>query len=130
MNENLGFLCINHSLLYLCANGDGVRSVVSNELIPFLVFDYVITTHQFFPSEYLYPISKDRENLHQEIDKLHQQGWGYTKIHHHLVKNGFKIGKSRTCVDSIIKKMKRKHDYISQPILDGIGNFRIEMKEV
>jgi hypothetical protein len=32
----------------------------------------------------------------------------------------------KTCVDSIIKKMKRKHDYISQPILDGIGNFRVE----
>jgi len=62
--------------------------------------------------------------------KLHNKGWGYTKIHRYLVKNEFKIGKSRTCIDSIIKKMKRKHDYISQPILDGIGNFRIEMKEV
>jgi hypothetical protein len=35
----------------------------------------------------------------------------------------------KTCVDSIIKKMKRKHDYISQPILDGIGNFRVEMRD-
>jgi len=47
-----------------------------------------------------------------------------------LVKNGFKIGKSRTTVDSIIKKMKRKNDYISQPILDGYGNFRVEMREI
>ena len=113
--------------LFYC---DRVRFGVRGELIPFLVFDYVITTHQFFPSEYLKPLSKDREKLHQEIDKLHQQGWGYTKIHHHLVKNGFNIGKSRTTVDSIIKKMKRKHDYISQPILDGIGNFRVEMREI
>ena len=38
--------------------------------------------------------------------KLHNKGWGYTKIHHHLIKNGFKIGKSRTTVDSIIKNEK------------------------
>mgnify|MGYP001461921482 FL=1 len=75
-------------------------------------------------------MSEDREKLHNEIRKLHNIGWGYTKIHTHLRKNGFNIGKSRTTVDSIIKKMKRKHDYISQPILDGIGNFRVEMREV
>ena len=64
----------------------------SGELIPYLVFDYVITTHQFFPSEYYKPLSKDRQKLHQEVDKLHQQGWGYTKIHTYLRKNGYKIG--------------------------------------
>ena len=36
--------------------------------------------------------------------KLYREGWGYTKIHKHLLKNGFKIGKSRTCVYNIIKK--------------------------
>ena len=56
--------------------------------------------------------------------------WGYTKIHHHLIKNGFNIGKSRTTVDKILKKMKKKHEYLSQPILDGIGNFRVEWREV
>ncbi len=79
---------------------------------------------------YLNPLTEDRKKLHQEIDKLHQLGWGYTKIHTHLRKNGFNIGKSRTTVDKILKKMKRKHNYISQPILDGIGNFRVEMREV
>jgi hypothetical protein len=108
---------------------DEVRFDVRRELVPFLVFDYVITTHQFFPSEYSKPISKDRENLHQEIDKLHQLGWGYTKIHTHLKKNGFKIGKSRTTVDKILKKMKKKHEYLSQPTLDGIGNFRVEWRK-
>jgi CHASE3 domain sensor protein len=78
---------------------------------------------------YLNPLTEDRKKLHQKIDKLHQLGWGYTKIHTHLRKNGFNIGKSRTTVDKILKKMKRKHNYISQPILDGIGNFRVEMRE-
>ena len=67
--------------------GDRVRFDVRGKLTPFLVFDYVITTHQFFPSKYLKPLSKDREKLYQETDKLHQQGWGYTKTHRHVVKN-------------------------------------------
>jgi len=102
---------------------------VSGTYIPHLIFDYIITTHQFFPSEYSKPIPKDRQKLHNEISKLHNLGWGYTKIHRHLREKGFQIGKSRTTVDSIIKKMKKKHDYLSQPIIDGIGNFRVEMRE-
>ena len=62
--------------------------------------------------------------------KLHNKGWGYTKIHRHLIKNEFEIGKSRTTVDSIIKKIKKRDEFLSQPILDGLGNFRVEMKEV
>ena len=61
--------------------------------------------------------------------KLHNKGWGYTKIHHHLIKNGFDIGKSRTCVDYIIKKIKKREEFYHQPILDGIGNFRVKLLE-
>jgi len=62
--------------------------------------------------------------------KLHNKGWGYTKIHRHLVENGFEIGKSRTTVDSIIKKIKKREEFLSQPIKDGLENFRVEMKEI
>ena len=62
--------------------------------------------------------------------KLNDKGYGYTKIHHHLLKNGFKIGKSRTTVDSIIKKIKKQEEFLSQPIVEKIGNFRVEMIEV
>ena len=68
--------------------------------------------------------------LHNEITKLINKGWGYTKIHTHLRKNGFKIGKSRTTVNTMIKKMKKRDEVYHQPILDGIGNFRIKMLEV
>ena len=61
--------------------------------------------------------------------KLHNKGWGYTTIHRHLLKNGFEIGKSRTTVDSIIKNIKKREDSLSQPIINGYGNFRVEMKE-
>ena len=62
--------------------------------------------------------------------KLHNKGWGYTTIHRHLLKNGFEIGKSRTTVDSIIKKIKKRNEFFSQPILNGIGNFRVEWREI
>ncbi len=61
---------------------------------------------------------------------LHNKGWGYTKIHRHLIKNEFEIGKSRTTVDSIIKKIKKREKFLSQPITDGVGNFRIKMLEI
>ena len=61
---------------------------------------------------------------------LHKKGFGYTKIHRYLVKNGFEIGKSRTTVDSIIKKIKKREEFLSQPIIGGIGGFRVEMMEV
>ena len=61
--------------------------------------------------------------------RLHKKGWGYTKIHRHLLQNGFEIGKSRTTVDKILKKMKKRDEFLSQPILDGIGNFRVKMKK-
>ena len=90
---------LNGTNLKILFDRDEVCFDVRRELVHHLVFDYVITTHQFFPSEYSKPISKDRENLHQEIDKLHQLGWGYTKIHTQLRKNGFNIGKSRITID-------------------------------
>ena len=95
----------------------------------FLCFNYTITTNQFHGSIYRKPLSKDRLRLHKEIMNLNNKGWGYTKIHRHLVKNGFEIGKSRTTVDSIIKKIKKRKEVLSQPIIDGIGNFRVEMIE-
>jgi len=100
-----------------------------NKQKPYLCFDYTITTNQFHTSTYRKPLSKDRIRLHKEIMKLHDKGWGYTKIHRYLVKNGFEIGKSRTTVDSIIKKIKKREEFLSQPIIDGIGNFRIKMME-
>ena len=101
-----------------------------NRWKPFLCFDYIITTNQFHTTNYRKPLSKDRIRLHEEIMKLHNKGWGYTKIHTYLRKNGFKIGKSRTTVDSIIKKIKKRDEFFHQPILDGYGNFRVEMKEI
>ena len=71
-----------------------------------------------------------REKLHTTIMELHELGWGYTKIHRHLRENGFKIGKSRTTVDSIIKKIKKRNEFLNQPIYkSGFQDFRVELFE-
>ena len=127
--ENLGDLTIPY-LSLKSFNRDQLSLDTSREKIPYLIFDYTITTNQFHGSTYRKPLSKDRIRLHKEIMKLHDIGWGYTKIHRYLVKNGFKIGKSRTTVDSIIKKIKKREEFLSQPIIDGIGNFRVKMLKI
>ena len=103
---------------------------VRRELIPYLVFDYVITTHQFNPSPYYRELSNDRKKLHNKVMELHNKGWGYTKIHTYLRKNGFEIGKSRQTVNTMIKKMKKRDEFYHQSIMDGYGNFRVEWREV
>ena len=103
---------------------------VRRELIPYLVFDYVITTHQFNPSPYYRELSNDRKKLHNKVMELHNKGWGYTKIHTYLRKKGFKIGKSRQTVNTMIKKMKKRDEFYHQSIMDGYGNFRVEWREV
>ena len=66
------------------------------------------------------------EMIQDEVMKLHREGWAYTKIHKHLRKNGFKIGKSRTVVDSIIKKRLKRDEFLNQPIIEEYRNFDIE----
>ena len=58
--------------------------------------------------------------------RLHKKGWGYTKIHRHLLQNGFEIGKSRTTVDSIIKKIKKREEFLSNNNKGRFGRFRGE----
>ena len=111
-------------------HSDQVILDTSKDKVPHLVFEYTITTNQFYSSSYFKPLTKKQTKLHNEIMRLHNKGWGYTKIHRHLLKNGFEIGKSRTTVDSIIKKIKKREEFLSQPIIDGIGGFRVEMMEV
>ena len=115
----------NLTLDYLL-HRDTMFNVGWDKLKPFLVFDYTITTNQFHTTNYRKPLSKNRQKLHNEIMRLHKKGWGYTKIHLYLLKNGFEIGKSRTTVDSIIKKIKKREEFLSQPIIDGYGNFRLQ----
>ena len=126
------FIIINYNIVsHKSLNRGRVGLGVGGNFIPHLIFDYVITSHQFNPTSYFTKqLSDNKIKTQNKVRELHNQGLGYTKIHQYLVKNGYKIGKSRTTVDSMIKKMKNRDEFFSQPILDGIGNFRVKMLEV
>ena len=79
---------------------------------PYLTFNVLIQSNLFSVHQYKrdYP---ERFKIREKVWELHKEGWGYTKIHRYLKDNGFEIGDSRTTVDSMIKKMK-KREYITK----------------
>ena len=94
---------------------------------PYLCFDFVLVSHQFNPTPY-FTTNKDRKSIQEKVWELHNKGWGYTKIHTYLIEKGFQIGKSRTCVDSMIKKRTKRELILNQPILvDKYVDFRLEV---
>ena len=75
---------------------------------PYLTFDFVVASHQFNPTPYFTKqLSNSRVQIQNKVRELYNQEIRYTKIHRYLMENGFEIGKSRTTVDSMIKKMKK-----------------------
>jgi len=42
------------------------------------------------------------------------EGLGYKKIHRVLVKEGFEVGKSPNCVNSMIKKRLKREEFLNQ----------------
>jgi len=98
--------------------------------IPFLVYDFYSETHFLVPSQYHIPLSEDKQKLHTEIFNLHKQGIGYRRIHRILVKKGFKIGKSPSTIDSIIKKRIKREQFSNQPVIEEYRNFDIEFLRI
>ena len=98
--------------------------------IPFLVYDFYSETHFLVPSQYHIPLSEDKQKLHTEIFNLHKQGIGYKRIHRILVKKGFKIGKSPSTIDSIIKKRTKREQFLNQPVIEEYRNFDIEFLRI
>ena len=58
--------------------------------------------------------------------RLHNKGWSNIRIHDHLLKNGYEIGKSINTISQIMRRIKKRQEISSQQIIDGIGNFRIK----
>ena len=62
--------------------------------------------------------------------RLHNKGWSNIRIHDHLLKNGYEIGKSINTISQIMRRIKKRREISSQPIIEEIGNFRIKMLEI
>ena len=108
-------------------NSDTLNNRGWGNYLPFLVFEHIVTTHHFNPTQY-YRKYQDRKVIQDKVWELHNKGWGYTKIHHYLVDNNYEVGKSRTVVDSMIKKRIKKERILNQPIIiDRFVDFRMEV---
>lgn len=94
---------------------------------PFLVFEHIVTTHHFSPHQYNRKYH-ERKLIRDKVWELHNKGWGYTKIHRYLISNGYEIGKSRTCVDTMIRKRIKREKIINQPeMVEKFVDFRMEV---
>ena len=87
----------------------------------FLTFKLEITTNKFNPSPY-WKDYKHRIPIHNRIKELMNEGLGYKRIHKVLVKEGFEVGKSPNCVNSMIKKRLKREEFLNQ-------NDKVEYKE-
>ena len=77
---------------------------------PYIIINFKVVSHKFSHTSYFNDIS-DRKSIHKKIKQLMTKGLGYKQIHTILVKEGFDIGKSPSCVFSMIKKLKKENKY-------------------
>ena len=93
---------------------------------PYLIVYVQIVSHKFSPSPY-FTHKHHRKSIHNRINDLRTSGYGYRKIHKVLVNEKFKIGKSPTTVDHMIKKMDRRERILNQKDVVKIVKVDIEV---
>ena len=89
------------------------ETILCGGWFPFLTFIIEITTNKFNPSSY-WKDYKHRIPIHNRIKELMNEGLGYKRIHKVLVKEGFEVGKSPNCVNSMIKKRLKREEFLNQ----------------
>ena len=94
-----------------------------------MIVEFIVVSHKFSHTLYFNDNSK-RIPIHNRIKELSKQGLGYRKIHRVLVQEKWKIGKSPTCVDTMIKKMKKREKFLNQPIVEEYRDFDVLLVKV
>ena len=95
--------------------------------LPYITVSVIVKSHLFSPNLYSNRFYKDREPIHNRIKELRSEGLGYRKIHKVLVSEKFKIGKSPTTVDHMIRKMDRRDRILNQKDVVEIVKVDIEL---
>ena len=93
---------------------------------PYLTIDFVVTSHKFNPTPYIRDISH-RKSIHKRIRNLSKRGLGYRRIHRVLVKEGFDIGQSPSCVHTMMRKMDQRKRILKQKTISVLDQIRIEV---
>jgi len=82
--------------------------------LPYITVSVIVKSHLFSPNLYCNRFYKDREPIHNRINELRSDGLGYKRIHKILTDEKFDIGRSPTCVDTMIKKMDLREFILNQ----------------
>ena len=85
-----------------------------------------VVSHKFSHTPYFNDI-KDRKSIHNKIKGLTDKGLGYRKIHSILIKEGFDIGKSPSCVHTMMKKMKKRDLILNQKTITQLDKIDIRL---
>ena len=93
---------------------------------PYIVITLKVVSHKFSHTPYFNDI-KDRKSIHNKIKELSDKGLGYKKIHNILIKESFDIGKSPSCVYSIIKKLEKREKILSQETIVELGKIEVRV---
>ena len=85
-----------------------------------------VVSHKFSHTPYFKQYN-DRKSIHNRIKELTDKGLVYRKIHSILIKEGFDIGKSPSCVYSIIKKLEKREKILSQETIVELGKIEVRV---
>ena len=93
---------------------------------PYLTVNFIVVSHKFNPSPY-FTHKHNRKSIHKRINELRSDGLGYRRIHRIMISEGFDIGKSPTCVHTMIKKMDQRERILKQQTLSELDHIKIEI---
>mgnify|MGYP001257079964 FL=1 len=90
------------------------------------MINFKVVSHKFSHTSYFNDIS-DRKSIHKKIKQLMNNGLNYKQIHTILIKEGFDIGKSPSCVFSMIKKLKKRERILNQNTIFELGKIEVKV---
>ena len=90
------------------------------------MINFKVVSHKFSHTPYFNDIT-DRKSLHKKIKQLINMGLNYKQIHTILIKEGFDIGTSPSCVFSMIKKLKKRERILNQKTTIELGKIEIKV---
>ena len=94
---------------------------------PYLTISFKVVYHRFNVTQFVHRKYTERKPLHKRINKLMSEGLGYRRIHKVLVDENWEVGTSPTCVDTMIRKMKRREFILSQPTITEYDKMKIQV---
>ena len=114
-------------MVVISLNGDGVSIGVFFK--PYLTISFKVVSHKFSHTPY-FNDNKYRKSIHNKIKELTDKGLGYRKIHTILIKEGIDIGKSPSCVYSMIKKLEKRENILNQKTTVELGKIEVRVLRV